>query len=144
MKAREDAEMGKAWDADRKVGRWDREVISDEELRRINAGIDQTMKSVIADRHYDPIHALDATTREAHDARKVTPAGAAPAKVPGEPSEPWKPMHPVQDWIRLGSTVQAANVESAEKALREAGEEEPGSDAKRGASRRRRWRRKVR
>jgi hypothetical protein len=86
-------------------------------LEEINKGIDATMRDVIRDR-YNP-NALDAPMVT------VTPQGAAPAKVPGEPSEPWKPMHPVQDWIRLGSTVQAANVESAEKALREAEPEEP-------------------
>jgi hypothetical protein len=108
--------MRRDWDAGRKEGRWDKQVIPDEELRRINQQIDSCMRDAIRDR-YNP-NALDAPMV------KVTPQGAAPAKVPGEPSEPWRPMHPVQDWIRLGSTVQAANVESAEKALREAGEEE--------------------
>ena len=111
------------WDAGRKVGRWDREVIAPEEERRIQKGVDDTMRAVIDDqlkgRAYDPWRG--------GGTEKVTPVGAPVVKdLPGGPtaSEPWKPAHPVQDWIRLGSTVASANIESAEKALREAGEEE--------------------
>ena len=85
----------------------------------IQAGIDATMRDVIRDAKYNP-NALDAPMVT------VTPAGAAPAKVPGVPqaSEPWRPAHPTQDWLRLGSTVASANVEAAEAALREAEGEE--------------------
>jgi hypothetical protein len=113
--------MARSWDAGRKEGRWDREVIPDEELRRINAGIDATMRDVIRDAKYNP-NALDMPMV------KVVPQGAAPAKEPGVPewkglAEPWKSSHPTQDWLRLGSTVAQANLQSAEAALGE--EEEP-------------------
>jgi hypothetical protein len=112
--------MARSWDEGRKEGRWDRQHLSDEEERRIQKGIDDTMRAVIADR-YNPTHALDGPSA------KVTVVGAVVAKEPGVPqaSEPWKPMHPVQDWLRLGSTVASANVESAEAALAKL-EEEPG------------------
>jgi hypothetical protein len=72
-------------------------------LAEINKGIDFTMAQVIRDSHYDPRHALDKP-------EKVTPVGAVPAREPGVPqaSEPWRPMHPSHDWLRLGSTVAQA------------------------------------
>ena len=93
-----------------------------ERLAEINRGIDATMREVIAGAKYNP-NALDAPMV------KVTPVGAPVVKdLPGGPSGPhaseWKPMHPTQDWMRLGSTVAQANVESAEAALREAEGEE--------------------
>jgi hypothetical protein len=107
--------MARSWDAGRKEGRWDKQHLSDEELRRINAGIDATMRDVIRDAKYNP-NALDMPMV------KVVPQGAAPAKEPGVPewkglAEPYKPMHPVHDWLRLGSTVAEANLKSAEDAL---------------------------
>jgi hypothetical protein len=95
-------------------------------LAEINRGIDQTMREVIADRKYDP-YELDKRPDGSHRPPElVTPVGAPVVKdLPSGPtvSEPWRPMHKTQDWLRLGSTVASANVESAEKALREAGEE---------------------
>lgn len=79
----------------------------------IQRGIDATMREVIAGAKYNP-NALDMPMT------KVTPVGAPIVKdLPSGPqaSEPWKPMHPTQDWMRLGSTVRAANVEAAEAAL---------------------------
>jgi hypothetical protein len=121
--------MARSWDEGRREGRWDKQHLSDEEEKRIQKGIDDCMRSVIADRHYDPVHALDATTREAHDARKVIPGGAGVAKVPGVPewkglAEPWKNSNPTHDFLRLGTTVAQANVESAESALMGLPEEE--------------------
>jgi hypothetical protein len=88
----------------------------------IQKGIDATMREVIADAKYNP-SALDGPIS------KVVPAGAAPAKEPGVwkgLSEPWKPMHPSHDWLRLGSTVADANLKSAEAQLAKLeGEEEP-------------------
>jgi hypothetical protein len=96
-------------------------------LEEINRGIDATMREVIADRKYDP-YELDKRPDGSHRPPElVTPVGAPVVKdLPGGPtvSEPWKPMHPVHDWLRLGSTVASANVESAEAQLRELGEEE--------------------
>jgi hypothetical protein len=111
--------MARSWDEGRKEGRWDRQHLSDEEERRIQKGIDDTMRAVIADR-YNPTHALDGPSA------KVTVVGAVVAKEPGVPqaSEPWRPMHPVQDWLRLGSTVADANLKSAEAQLRQLGGEE--------------------
>jgi hypothetical protein len=88
--------MARSWDAGRKEGRWDREV-TDEELRRINAGIDATMRDVIRDAKYNP-NALDAPMT------KVVPQGAAPVKEPGVPLLPGAPTpRPIpHDWIRLG------------------------------------------
>lgn len=115
--------MRRDWDAGRKEGRWDRQHLSDEEEKRIQSGIDDVMKSVIDDqlkgRAYDP-------WRGSEGGATVKPVGAPVVKdLPSGPtvSEPWRPMHKTQDWLRLGSTVASANVESAEKALREAGEE---------------------
>jgi hypothetical protein len=113
--------MRRAWDQGRKTGRWDREVIPDEEEKRIQKSIDSTMRDVIRDR-YNPTHALDGPMVN------VTVVGAPVVKdLPSGPtvSEPWRPMHPTQDWLRLGSTVASANVESAEAALAKL-EEEPG------------------
>jgi hypothetical protein len=111
--------MARSWDEGRKEGRWDRQHLSDEEERRIQSGIDSTMRDVIRDR-YNPTHALDGPSA------KVTVVGAVVAKEPGVPqaSEPWRPMHPVQDWLRLGSTVADANLKSAEAQLRQLGGEE--------------------
>ena len=78
------------------------------------------MREVIADRKYNP-YELDKRPE------KVTPVGAPVVKdLPSGPtvSEPWKPMHPTHDWLRLGSTVADANLKSAEAQLRELGEEE--------------------
>jgi hypothetical protein len=115
--------MRRDWDAGRKEGRWDHQHLSSEEEKRRLAGIDDCMRSVIADqlkgRAYDPWRG--------GGTEKVTPVGAPVVKdLPGGPtvSEPWKPAHPVQDWIRLGSTVADANLKSAEAQLRELGEEE--------------------
>jgi hypothetical protein len=92
--------MGKAWDAGRKVGRWDPEPMSSEDERRIQKGIDDTMRAVIADRKYDP-YALD--TRP----EKVVPVGAVklaedPLPVPLLPGAP-TPGNVPWDWIRLGA-----------------------------------------
>jgi hypothetical protein len=115
--------MGKSWDEGRVRGRWDHDVIAPEEEKRIQSGIDDTMKSVIADqlkgRAYDP-------WRGSEGGATVKPVGAPVVKdLPGGPtvSEPfeWKPMHPVHDFIRLGSTVPQANIESAENPLRTGG-----------------------
>jgi hypothetical protein len=92
----------------------------------VQRSISDCMKDVVADqlkgRAYDP-------WRNSSGGPKAHPAGAAPAKVPGEPSEPWRPMHPVQDWLRLGSTVADANLKSAEAALAKL-EEEPKAEEK--------------
>jgi hypothetical protein len=85
----------------------------------IQKGIDATMREVIADAKYNP-HALDGPMV------KVTPVGAPVVKdLPGGPtaSEPWRPMHRTQDWLRLGTTVADANVQSAEAQLAELEEE---------------------
>jgi hypothetical protein len=117
------------YDSGRREGRWDRQVIAPEEERRIQSGIDSVMRAVIADRHYDPIHALDKRLDGSHIPMvKVTPVGAPVVKEPGVPewkglAEPWKSRHPQQDWLRLGSSVAQANVESAEAALAKLGEE---------------------
>jgi hypothetical protein len=84
--------------------------------------IDFTMRQVIAGAKYNP-NALDAPMV------KVVPQGAVPVTVPGEPEwkgldKPWRNSNPTQDWLRLGTSVAQANIESAEKALREAGEED--------------------
>jgi hypothetical protein len=90
--------MARAWDAGRKVGRWDREPMAPEEERRIQAGIDATMRDVIRDAKYNP-NALDGPIS------KVVPAGAPVVRdlpeplLPGAPTPgplPW-------DWIRLGA-----------------------------------------
>jgi hypothetical protein len=120
--------MARSWDEGRREGRWDKQHLSKEEERRIQSGIDATMKAIIRDRHYDPIHALDGGMVN------VTPVGAPAVTTPGVPlspgvpqaSEPWIPMHPVQDWLRLGSTVPDANLKSAEAALAKLGEEKEG------------------
>jgi hypothetical protein len=93
-------------------------------LDEINRGIDASMAETIRDAKYNP-NALDMPIIP------VTPVGAVPANVPGEPwkplAEPWRNSNPTHDFIRLGTTVASANIEAAEKALREAGEEEePG------------------
>jgi hypothetical protein len=120
--------MARAWDEGRRTGRWDKQHLSDEEERRIQTGIDECMRSVIADRHYDPVHALDKRLDGSHiPMATVTPVGAPVVKdLPSGPtvSEPWRPMHPVQDWLRLGSTVADANLKSAEAQLRQLGGEE--------------------
>ena len=116
------------WDAGRKEGRWDRQHLSDEEERQRQKSISDTMKDVVADqlggRNYDP-------WRGSAGGETVKPVGAPIVKDLGVPgagaaaqAEPWKPMHPTQDWLRLGSSVAQANVESAEAQLRELGEEE--------------------
>jgi hypothetical protein len=117
--------MAKSWDEGRKEGRWDRQHLSNEEEKRIQSGIDDTMKSVIDDqlkgRAYDPWRG--------GGTEKVTPVGAPVVKdLPSGPtaSEPSKPLHPTQDWLRLGSTVAEANLQSAEAALAKLEEEEPG------------------
>ena len=98
-------------------------------LEEINKGIDQTMREVIAAPKYNP-YELDKRPDGSHRPPEVvTPVGAPVVKEPGVPewkglAEPWKPAHPVQDWIRLGSTVADANLKSAEAQLRELGEEE--------------------
>jgi hypothetical protein len=110
--------MAKAWDAGRKEGRWDQQHLSNEEERQIQKSISDTMKSVVADqlagRNYD-------AWRDSAGGARVTSVGAPVVKDVGVPApeagEPWKPMHPVHDWLRLGSAVASANVESAEKAL---------------------------
>jgi hypothetical protein len=114
--------MARSWDEGRREGRWDRQHLSDEEEKRIQKSVDDTMRAVIDDqlkgRAYDPWRG--------GGTEKVTPVGAPVVRdLPSGPtvSEPWRPMHKTQDWLRLGSTVASANVESAEKALREAGEE---------------------
>jgi hypothetical protein len=80
----------------------------------IQAGIDATMREVIAGAKYNP-NALDAPMV------KVTPVGAPVVKdLPGSGptvSEPYKPLHPPRDWIRLGSRPEEANIEAAEAAL---------------------------
>jgi hypothetical protein len=124
--------VARSWDEGRKEGRWDRQHLSDEEERQIQKSISDTMKSVVADqlggRAYDP-------WRGSGGGATATPGGAGKAVTPGvwdgdrspEAGEPWKPMHPTQDWLRLGSTVASANLERAEAALAklEKGEEEP-------------------
>jgi hypothetical protein len=114
--------VSKSWDANRKTGRWDPQHLSNEEEKRIQRGIDDCMRAVIADAKYNP-NALDGPIS------KVVPQGAAPVKdlpempiVPGvpatprgervdftpgepEPFVPWKPMHPTHDFIRLGTNV---------------------------------------
>jgi hypothetical protein len=98
-------------------------------LEEINRGIDLTMRQVIADRKYDP-YELDKRPDGSHRPPEVvTPVGAPVVKdLPSGPtaSEPWKPLHPTQDWLRLGSTVAEANLQSAEAALAKLEEEEPG------------------
>lgn len=106
------------WDAGRKEGRWDRQHLSDEEERQRQKSISDTMKDVVADqlggRNYDP-------WRGSAGGATVKPVGAPTVKDVGVPgaaqAEPWKPMHPVHDWLRLGSTVAQANLESAESQL---------------------------
>jgi hypothetical protein len=116
--------MARSWDDGRREGRWDRQHLSDEEEKRIQKSVDDTMRAVIDDqlkgRAYDP-------WRGSEGGATVKPVGAPMVKdLPGGPtvSEPWKPAHPVQNWIRLGSTVADANLKSAEAQLRELGEEE--------------------
>jgi hypothetical protein len=123
--------MTRAWDAGRKEGRWDHQHLSAEEERRTQKAIADTMKSVVADqlagRAYDP-------WRGSAGGPKATPAGAVVATVPCEgvagepqPSKPWKPMHPVQDWLRLGTNVpdvRSANIASAEAQLAKLEKEE--------------------
>jgi hypothetical protein len=118
--------MAKSWDDGRKSGRWDRQHLSDEEERRIQTQIDQTMRDVVADqlkgRAYDP-------WRGSEGGARVTPVGAPVVKdLPSGPTatEPYKPLHPARDWIRLGSRPEEANVEAAEAALAKLeAEEEP-------------------
>jgi hypothetical protein len=119
--------MARAWDAGRKEGRWDQQHLSNEEERQIQKSISDTMKSVVADqlagRAYDP-------WRDSAGGARATPVGAPVVKDVGVPApeagEPWKPMHRAHDWIRLGSTVAEANLQSAEAALAKLeAEEEP-------------------
>jgi hypothetical protein len=94
--------MRRDWDAGRKEGRWDHQHLSDEERRRIDAGISDTMKSVVADqlggRAYDP-------WRGSAGGARVTPVGAPVVKdLPEAPQgEPWKPKGERIDWIRDGA-----------------------------------------
>jgi hypothetical protein len=90
--------MAKAWDAGRKEGRWDHQHLSAEEEKRIQAGIDDCMRAVIADAKYNP-NALDGPIS------KVVPQGAAPVKDPGPqmPIVPGVPAAERWDYIRLGA-----------------------------------------
>jgi hypothetical protein len=133
------------WDAGRKVGRWDPEPRSAEEERRVQAGIDDCMRSVVADqlggRAYDPWR--DATSTIRNPAMKLTPVGAAPVHTPGERWVDPLPMkspearatdehirriadhfapHGPASPLRHGALTAEANIASAEKSLRDAGE----------------------
>jgi hypothetical protein len=97
--------VAKAWDAGRREGRWDHQHVSDEEAKRTQKAIADTMKSVVADqlagRAYDP-------WRGSAGGPKAAPAGAVVATVPGEPEvqaqgEPWTPHGERVDWIRNGA-----------------------------------------
>lgn len=99
--------MARAWDDGRKAGRWDREPIPAEEEKRIQKGIDQTMRDVIRDR-YNPNSLAPLTLAE-----RVIPQGAAPHKDLPEPLLPGAPTPgPVPwDWIRLGAKPKAEEPE---------------------------------
>jgi hypothetical protein len=112
---------------------------------QVQAGIDDCMRSVVADqlggRAYDPWR--DATSTIRNPAMKLTPVGAAPVHTPGERWVDPLPMkspearatdehirriadhfapHGPASPLRHGALTAEANIASAEKSLRDAGE----------------------
>jgi hypothetical protein len=83
--------MARSWDEGRREGRWDRQHLSDEEEKRIQKSVDDTMRAVIDDqlkgRAYDPWRG--------GGTEKVTPVGAPVVKdLPSGPTVSESPGNP--------------------------------------------------